>query len=178
MDRAPILRKFTRWSPQRWEPVHEQMVALSCRGLSNIAIGEMLGYSAQQVSNIINSPQGIELRQQYTAAVRKNLLESAEHTLESLQVTAIDNVRRVLEDKELAAASPFAMAKTSMDVLKGLGKMQGDKPSTQQVNNTQNNFILSPELQAQLIEGVARATRVLDKHLPPPEVEVKEIKSA
>lgn len=121
--RNPILKKHTKWEPQRWDAAHEQVVALHCRGMTNIAIAELIGYTPQQVSNIINTTQGQELIAQYKAEIRKRLMESADYKLDELQVRAIENVHKVLNDKELLQDSPFQMLRASMDYLKGVGKL-------------------------------------------------------
>lgn len=51
------------YSPKRLRPVHLEMVTLHLAGDSNVDIGNKLGYTAQQVSNILNCPEVVEILQ-------------------------------------------------------------------------------------------------------------------
>ena len=171
-ERNPVLHSHSRWVPARWDAVHEQMVALSCRGMSNVAIADLLGYTAQQVSNVINTPQGQELIAQYKAELRKKLMESADTRMDELQVRAVENVHKVLNDKDLLQDSPFQMLRASMEYLKGVGKMVGNAPVINTGDTIQNNTIVSQqtailmkeEQLSKLVAGVERATKVLAIH--------------
>jgi hypothetical protein len=163
-DTLPVLHKHTAWAPKRWEAVHEQMVAMSCRGLSNKAIAETLGYNELHVGRIINSPQGRELAAQYTAEVRKKLMDTADMGLEVAQMAAAENVKAILTNKELAARQPFHMVRASMDFLKGMGRLKDDTVVKQAQNNQFNFFAnLDPALQKQLADGMAEAREVMKK---------------
>lgn len=167
MERAPVLKRFTRWVPKRWDTIHEQMVALSIRGLSNAAIAQQLGYTPQQVSRVLNSPQALELLAQYKASLRKALLEASESKIDVLQAQAMENIEKVLTDKDLQATAPFQMLKASMEFMRGAGKLVGDiKPPSQPINN--NGVInviplpnLPPDSLHKLIAGAAQAIEVM-----------------
>lgn len=51
------------YSPKRLKPAHLDMVTLHLSGESNGDIAIKLGYTAQQVSNILNSPEVVEMLQ-------------------------------------------------------------------------------------------------------------------
>lgn len=179
MERAPILKKLSRWVPKRWDTIHEQMVALSIRGLSNAAIAQQLGYTPVQVSRVLNTPQAAELFAQYKASLRKSLLEASETKIDTLQAQAMDNIEKVLTDRELQSAAPFQMLRASMDFMKGVGKLVGDVkvPSGGVTNNNTStvNVLAMPNLPPdalhKLIVGASKAIEVMQNDL---KIEVKE----
>lgn len=160
-EQGPVLHKLTSWEPKRWDSQHEQIVAMSCRGFSNKAIGDAIGYTEVHVGRIINSLKGQEIKSQFIAESRKRLMDTADLGLEVAQMAAAENVKRVLTDKELASRQPFNMVRASMDFLRGMGKLKDDTVK----NATQNNLNffgnMEPELQKVLAAGMKESIEVM-----------------
>lgn len=149
-----------RWTPKEWTPLYETITFESCFGLSNVQLAEKYNYSAQQISNILNTPQAKQLKNYLTEKIRAQMLADVEKNQDVLVAAAQENIKAVLTDKELAAKSPFAMMKASMDYMKGVGKMI-DSEKKQETHNT---FIMSDKAAEKLMDGLNKAMDVKKLH--------------
>lgn len=159
--RAPRLRPGKRWVPKKWLPIYDQMVALHCVGLSNGSIAERFDYSAQQVSNILNTEQAKVIK----GLVHKKMVAEMEFgtadRLKKIEAQAIKNVERVIMDEALLESKPLAIFDRSVALLKGIGKLDGDGPK----NNTNLTvFNIAAEHAAALTEGINKANEAAILH--------------
>lgn len=81
------------YSPQRLRPAHLDMVTLHLAGESNADIGLRLGYTAQQVSNILNCPEVLEI----LSALRDESLNTMSQVQATAQLYAPEMLRRKVD---------------------------------------------------------------------------------
>jgi hypothetical protein len=158
--KGPKLHKKARWQPKKWDPLYDQMVALSCTGLSNKAIADRFQYTPQQVCNILTSDQAKIVKQLITEHIRKVASEDSAARLTRLEHAALKNVDFVLTNEELMQKSPLAIYDRSMAFLKGIGKMEGDKPQVQQTTNV----IIADDIAEKLLKGIEKANEAAILH--------------
>lgn len=163
-----------RWEPKQWLPVYEAIVALSCTGLSNEEVGKRFGYGKQQVSNILNTPQGKKLKELIANRIREMNLLTLEDRLAFMQKNALGNIDKVLadEDGKILERAPLALFDRSLAFLKSSGALKGDMPtqpaSSPMIGNAKTvNVLMAPlsqEANSLLREGLAKAQEVENIH--------------
>ena len=155
-----------RWEPKQWLPVYEAIVALSCTGLSNDEVGKRFGYGKQQVSNILNTPQGKKLKELIANRIREMNLLTLEDRMAFMQKNALGNVDKVLADEDgmIMQRAPLALFDRSLAFLKSSGALKGDIPQSAGntlVGNAKTvNVVLSPEANQLLRDGLSKAKEV------------------
>jgi hypothetical protein len=156
------------WQPTVWEPIYETIVAESILGKTNKALAEKYHYTEVQISNILNTNKAREIKKDAIALIKANSQAILEGKLTASIDRAVDNVHDVLHNEELKLNHPFSIFSASIQVLKGLGKLQGDGPTVN--NNTINvpngNAVinLGEEQQEIFMRGLRKANEALDKH--------------
>lgn len=163
--------KLTRWHPKRWEVLYDQWVALSTLGKSNKDIADHFGYSPQQVSNILNTPEASLIRRRMLEALRKGAELTIPKRLEHLADKAVQRLAEVLENDQLMERSPFAVVDRGLALLRGVGKIKSEGGGN--VNNIGKALILSDEAARELTEGMSKANEA--RKLNPVEIEVDEV---
>ena len=158
-------KAFKKWTPKKWKPEYEIVVSLSCTGLSNEEVGKRTGYGKQQVSNIINTPQGQKLIQIITERLHKANAINVTERVERLQQAALKHVEYILDTPTDQFKNPLAIFDRSLAFLKSTsgGKFVSDTGNTTNnvVNaNIANAMILSPEAKNLLTEGLDKANQV------------------
>lgn len=78
------------YSPKRLRPAHLDMVTLHLAGDSNTDIATKLGYTPQQVSNILNSPEVLEI----LTALKDETLNTMTQVQAEAQLYAPEILRR------------------------------------------------------------------------------------
>jgi hypothetical protein len=168
--RPPKLAK-KRWQPKKWEPLYDQIVALSCTGISNKAIAERFGYTPQQISNILCSDQAKIIKQLVTNFIRNQLEQDTGARLKRIEQRALENIETVITSEDVLAKHPLAMFDRCLVFLKGVGKLEGEKSAVP----TQNIFI-GAEAAKSLIDGMHKANEAHKLHnAVPSAVEVKTL---
>lgn len=81
------------YSPKRLRPAHLDMVTLHLAGDSNQDIANKLGYTAQQVSNILNSPDVLEI----LAALKEETINTMSQVQATAQLYAPEILRRKID---------------------------------------------------------------------------------
>lgn len=81
------------YSPKRLRPVHLEMVTLHLAGESNHDIAVKLGYTDQQVSNIINCPEVLEI----LAALKDESINTMSQVQAEAQMYAPEMLRRKID---------------------------------------------------------------------------------
>lgn len=161
--RGLYLRKSPKWSPKKWRPIYDKMVLLQVSGLSNKDIASTLGYTDQQVANILNTKEAEVFRLKISEAVNEKVLESIDAKIKRITVQSIDNVEAVIFNKDILEKAPLAMLDRSVNFLKAVGKLRGDVND----NRIQNNIIIGKDVEKSLLEGLERANRVAERHQIP-----------
>lgn len=172
MRRGPVLNQRKRWIPKRWDVHHEQMVLLSCAGVSNIAIAERFGYTPQAISMILNTPQAKTIKELVKVQSRKQLMETFTDRMEVLQERALSNIEKVINDDELLEKSPFSVVDRSMQLLKGVGKLIGEGATIN--NNSQTVNVIGEAAVNRLAEAIEKSNQVQRLH----NIEITPAKSA
>lgn len=155
-----------RWIPKSWEPLYEQMTLLSAAGVTNLELASRFKYTPQQVSNILNTPQAKIIKKMLTDKLRSEMKATFETQTTELADVALENVSTVLKDKALLEKNPFAMMRASMEFMKGVGKLEGDKPAGG-MNVQNNNFIMSDKAAERMAEALARSVEIKQLHGDP-----------
>lgn len=81
------------YSPKRLKQAHLDMVTLHLAGETNYNIAAKMGYTAQQVSNILNSPEVLEI----LAALRNETIDTMGQVQAEAQLYAPEILRRKIE---------------------------------------------------------------------------------
>jgi hypothetical protein len=159
-----------RWEPKQWLPIYEAIVALSCTGLSNEEVGKRFGYGKQQVSNILNTPQGKKLKELIANRIRDMNLLTLEDRMAFMQKNALGNIDKVLADEDgtIIQRAPLALFDRSLAFLKSSGALKGDQPippaSNPLVGNAKTvNVLMAPlsqEANQLLRDGLSKAKEV------------------
>jgi hypothetical protein len=155
-----------RWVPKEWRPEYTAIVAMSCTGLSNEAVGKHFNYGKQQISNILNTPEAKEIRKLISAQVLKDQETSLPDRLRAVQDIALQRVEEFVNRADLMEKSPFQTFDRHLKLLQSTGTLESPDDNNKGgiTNNTQNNFILSDSAARSITEGLKLAERVADIH--------------
>lgn len=151
--------KSKRWVPKKWDPIYDQMVLLSCMGLSHKAIGDKFGYGQQQVCNILNTEQAKVLKESIITHIRNTGVTLGDR-LARLEDAALNNLEHALVNEDLRTKAPLAVADRSLAFLKGVGKLEGDKQKEQK--NT--NIFIGGDVAAKLLAGIEKSNEAAIIH--------------
>lgn len=160
-------KAFKRWVPKEWRPEYEAIVALSCTGLNNEEVGRRFGYGKQQVSNILNTPQAIKLREIIVIRLREKHTESFGERLSKLNAKALERVEAVIESDDYFEKSPLAIFDRSVTFLKSQGVMKSPESinSGPTIGNVIGKaMIMTSEAANILSEGLRKANEVKVLH--------------
>ena len=162
---AKIFNTKEAWKPKEWSPHYEEIVAMSCTGVSNKYLAEKFNYHEVHISNILNTPQAKALKQIILAKMREAQTEAKiPERIAELQVAALDIMREVLINRkdELVKESPFAMLDRSMKVLAGVGVFKGEHQQT--TINQHNKIEINQTLQMALVKTIEKADEAKRLH--------------
>ena len=161
-----------RWVAKKWKPEYERMVAYSALGKSNIEISQMLSRTTVHVSNVLNLPAALELKEKILARMRERTLEDVPSILQKVAQKTAERLQTMIDDDEMFKKSPFAVIDRGMDVLKGIGHLKGDRNGALVPTGTfnqQNNFFTTPSpFLDRLNEGMAASDKAMEIHAPAP----------
>jgi hypothetical protein len=157
------------WQPTVWEPIYEAIVAESIIGTTNKALAEKYKYTETQISNILNTNKAREIKRDAIALIKANSEAILNGKMGESVDRAVHMVHDVLHDEVLRKNHPFSIFSASMQVLKGLGRLQGDGPvinnNTVNVQPGSNAVInLGEEQQEIFLRGLKKANEALEKH--------------
>lgn len=156
-ERNAKLKK--RWQPKRWEPMYDQMVALSCTGMSNILIAKRFNYTVQQISNILTSENGKIIKALVSKHMQESLMHDAKTRMSQIEQKATEIVHGVLHNTELYEKSPLAMYDRAIKFLEGRGSLE----SPEQKAATRALAIPS-DIAAKLFSGMVAANEAAKLH--------------
>lgn len=156
--RPPRMTK--RWEPKKWEPVYEQMVAMSCMGLSNVEIAGRFGYTPVHVSNVVSSEQGKRLKKLILDRLRMTVEATIPERLEDIAEKTVERLRTLVYDDDRFDKSPFAVIDRGIQVLKGLRHLKGDS----EVVRSERTLVLTTEAAKLLQDGFEKSARADELH--------------
>lgn len=147
-----------KWQPVTWKPEYEMILSLHAQGQTNIAIAELLNYTPMQVSNILTCEHA-RLRK---SDIVKNIRENTMDRIDRMTDIAVKRVEEVLNNDELAEASPFQMFDRATAYLKGVNKLSGDGGTVN--NNTNNTVVIGDEAIKILQDGLEKSNMASELH--------------
>lgn len=162
--------KSVRWVPKKWLPAYDMIVALHIQNWTNKRIGEHFGYTAQQVCNIIGTPQAQALISIARERIRQTLGEDIVDRMAKLEDAALRNVEHVLTDEALRIKNPLAVADRSIAFLKGVGKLDKGEERDKVIERT---MVIPSELVQKMVDGMSKANEAMMKF---GNTEVKKLK--
>lgn len=150
--------KLTRWQPKKWDPVYEQVVALSCANKTNKEIGTLLGYTEVHIGNILRSRLAEALKIQIYEKLRENVSKTIGNCMADAAIVAARRINDVLQSDELAAKHPLSIFDRSLQVLKVTRNVSGGESGPSGVVNIQEggkaNIIITSEAAGQLKDAI------------------------
>lgn len=156
-ERNAKLKK--RWQPKRWEPMYDQMVALSCTGMSNTLIAARFKYTPQQVCNILTSENGKIIKALVSKHIQESLMFDAKTRMSQIENKATEIVHATLHNNDLYEKSPLAMYDRAIKFLEGRGSLESPE---QKVAN--RALAIPSDLAAKLISGMVAANEAAKLH--------------
>lgn len=162
--------KVAKWAPKKWQPMYEEMVALSCAGRSNKTIAEKFGYTEQHISTILNCPKAKMVRRDMLELLRKSVESRMEERVKDLQDVALKRLTQVLTDDRLYEASPFAVVDRGLQVLKGTGVLRSEAAAGSGGINAKNAIFIGGEAADAIREGLKAADEARRLHSPKDEL--------
>lgn len=141
-----------KWQPTQWKPEYEMIVSMHVRGKTNIEIAKLTNYSEMQISNILTCEHAKVVKDE----IIKSLRQDSKDIMEKIGKKAIERIEKLMDNDELFENSPFGVVDRAMSFLKGVNKLAGDGPVTN--NNTQNNtLVIGDEIAERLVAGLEKA---------------------
>ena len=162
--KSTYLRKSPKWVPKKWKPAYGTIVLLHVQALSNKEIGDKLGYSEQQISNILNCSEARKMKEKIATKLEEELLEQTNADLKSISRRAIHNIKQVIYSDDLLEKAPMAMFDRSAMFLKAVGTI---KDPDAEKKSQQTNILIGNDVIANLIDGLTKANRVAERHALP-----------
>jgi hypothetical protein len=158
--RGARLNKKARWQPKKWDPLFDQMVALSCTGMSNVAIAARFDYTPQQICNILTSDQGKLIKSLVSKHIQEELKKSLELRITRTEARAHEIISAVLNDNELLVKNPIALYDRAIKFLEGRGQLE-DKSRVQVSERT---VVIPSDLVEKLVSGISKANDAVLLH--------------
>lgn len=175
---------FKRYSPKRWHPEFDLIVLKSISGRSNSEIAEEIGYSKQQVSNILSTVQAEEIKNRFRENLKENVELGLRETVEDINTKALRLIADFIQNKELNAEEPLAFIDRVIKITSVLNKdvmktSEANKGTQVSVNNLQINHFsdlkeslkLSREVNEIHLDAIerSRAPKLLSEAMTPME---------
>lgn len=159
--RKAKLNKKGKWQPKNWDPLYDQMVALSCTGMSNKAIADKFQYTPQQVCNILTSDRGKLIKQLISQHIQDELKNETTARIAQAEKRSHEIIAGVLGNNELLAKHPLAMYDRAIAFLKGRGQLEDE---SRKVVERERTFVLPSDLAEKLVAGMAKSNAALMLH--------------
>lgn len=148
--------KLKAWKPKNWKPDYDRVVAYSVMGKQNTEIAVILGYTPEHTSAILNSPQGLVLREKLQSALREKMLTNIPETLEYVARRGVERLKQLIDSDEVFEKHPFAVVDRAMEVMKGLNHLKGGGNGAGAIN-VERAIIVSGQAGTNLMEGFTKA---------------------
>lgn len=154
---------------KKLKPWQVEAILMGVQGHHYDDIADKFGVSQQIIGNLLRTKQALEIRDRVNARVMKQAMEAIPDTVKQIQVTALQNMQRVLSDEKLQKASPMALFDKSAKALEVMSKINpatlAESPQPQgnvQVNNIFN--ILEQEEQKNLHTKIVESISVAEAY--------------
>lgn len=152
------------WQPVIWHAKYDDVIALHCEGMTNIAIAEKLDYSVVQVSNILNTEEGKRKIQELRAIKAAAVEDSMQQRHKALAKTAFERMESVISSDEIFENNPFAVFDRSLQYLKATAK-EGDLVTPEAEKNPKNvNINVTNTFLVAVQKGLSRLENVAEIH--------------
>lgn len=158
LERKPPKLK-ERWSPKKWKPLYDQVVAMHCMGLNNKQVAERFGITDQHVCNILGCDKAEIVKELIRRKMNEDMAATVADRLSGLETKATKIIDRVLNDEALIENKPLAMFDRAVSLLKGIGKLESDGVKVQ--HNTIN---VDAQQVALLINGIEKSNEAMKLH--------------
>jgi hypothetical protein len=149
--------KFTkRWQPVNWQPEYEEIVRLSCTGMSNKELALRYKFHPVHIVNILKTDQARSIKATTVQNIRELSETKTEIRMMNLVERSLQIHERVLNDDDLLESHPFAVFDRADSFLSRIGKLKADseKNTTNNTINAQNVVFISKEAEDRLTKGV------------------------
>lgn len=154
---------FHRWVPRRWEAKYDQIVLAATLGLSsNKELAETHGYTPQQISNILNTPQAAKIRKAVHDKIQKDISSDLPMRLERVAAKSVERLENLVNNDAIAENKPMEIGHLALKILSGVGKMKGDNHD----RPTSNTFIFASGDIADLKNAIALSDEASKMHAP------------
>lgn len=147
-----------KWQPVTWKPEYEIILSLHAQGQTNIAIAELTNYTPMQISNILTCEHARLRKTDIVNNIRNNTMER----IDKMTEIATKRMEEVLNNDDLAIASPFAMFDRATAYLKGVNKLASDGNNIN--NSTNNTVIIGDEAIKTMVDGLEKSNIAADLH--------------
>lgn len=159
--------QFQHYNPKKWEAWHESIVIRSVLGASNKDLAEKFGITPQHVSNILNCPQAVEVKER----IRNQIVNEGNNVAErvaGIQELALQRMQEYLKKDELATGNPHQTMDRAMQAFK-LTMPESIKTNPESVQNNsltlqQNILVANGEFMERLTKGLEISNQVQEKH--------------
>lgn len=157
------------WSPKKWKPLYDTVVALHVAGFKNVTIARDLQITTAAVGLILNSPEGQAKVMSLNLKKDKILSDKLTEKISAIQNNALKIVDKILSDDALVEAAPLKMFDRALRTLGSTGIVKQEPVVTQAsspastVNNTLN-LVADSNIISQLTAGVTKALEASKLH--------------
>ncbi len=170
--------RITKWIPNEWTPVYEQIVHLDCMGIAQARIAEKFNYTPTMISKICCTPQAKIIRRKILEILAEKNKVFQEERFDRVKVQAMERISSVLEDDELFSADPFAIVDRAFKLLEKTGTI-GDKSkgdinvagnlTVNRVNNLTQNALV------EIKDGLVKARESKELHKDMKAIDVSSV---
>lgn len=159
--------RIKKWQPRKWRAEYDRIVAYSVLGKRNVEIAELMGFTKEYISVILNLPEAQDLYARLKQKIKEKIETSIVDDLDYVAKKAAKRMRQAVDDDELFDKSPFAVINMGVDVLKGMNHLRGggngalhsDLPSM-----SIGQIVINNGQKSDLLEGLQKVAEVRTLH--------------
>jgi len=163
-QRAP---KLTKWVPNEWKPVYEEIVQLDAAGVDQEVIAARYNFTRAHIVNICGTPHAKIIRAGITKRLVEAGAEAPQTRMMRIAEKAMKRVETIITDDDIFANAPFAVADRSARFLKTIGVFGREEKNGVTINHyTQNNTTnqLSEKMTVHLNDGLDKLEKINSIH--------------
>lgn len=151
----PLFKK--RWQPVEWQPEYDEIVRLSCTGMSRAELASRYKFHPVHITNILKTDQAKEIRKIVLSSVDEYHKTKTELRLGTLIERSLQIHEHVLNDQDLLESHPFGVFDRAASFLNKIGPLkqkEEEKTNTNNTINANNVIFISKEAEDRLTKGV------------------------